>query len=307
MATNDITVESCLEALRLHDERMKEMRADLDHARGHPAATWCGICDRPLLRCECDELLAELEAENARLREENAQLLGFDDAEDQARYEKKMSGGGVSELKPCPFCGEVPDFPHGFGTQYEIECECGMAMSSVQICDLMTMDERNRPDAWSGENICYAPGFVERAKREAVARWNERAMLAVAREAAAEGRSVMDEHESAYDCLDTLRAYIHMLENERDRTDKDFKELEADRERLEFAFKWGGSFNFSNAGRSLTLSKINGGEFEFTVVVEDSEGEPHWVTFPASKEHWRDAIDEALSQAAGGHIDREGE
>jgi cell division protein FtsB len=41
---------------------------------------------------ELDAQLAKKDAEVARLREENAQLLGFDDAADQARYERKMLG-----------------------------------------------------------------------------------------------------------------------------------------------------------------------------------------------------------------------
>ena len=75
------------------------------------------------------------------------------------------------ELKPCPFCGETPELPHGDGTQYEIECDCGMASSSVQISDLMTIEERV---ADKFTDYRYGEEFIERAKTEAVERWNTR-------------------------------------------------------------------------------------------------------------------------------------
>lgn len=46
-------------------------------------------------------------------------------------------------LDNCPFCGEIPTLPDGDRTQYEIECDCGMACSNIQISDLMTIVERN--------------------------------------------------------------------------------------------------------------------------------------------------------------------
>lgn len=76
------------------------------------------------------------------------------------------------ELKPCPFCGDIPELPSGDGTQYEIECGgCGQAMTSVQICDLMAIEERTDD---SFKDYRYAEPFVERAKHAAIARWNER-------------------------------------------------------------------------------------------------------------------------------------
>lgn len=82
------------------------------------------------------------------------------------------------ELKPCPFCGEKPELPSGDGTQYEIECGgCGQAMAGVQICDLMTIEERA---AGEFTNYRYAEEFVERAKVEAIANWNLRAQPAEA-------------------------------------------------------------------------------------------------------------------------------
>jgi len=76
-------------------------------------------------------------------------------------------------LKPCPFCGDTPELPDGAGTQYEIECGgCGQAMASVQICDLMTLEERVA-DAFT--DYRYGEEFVERAKVQAIEHWNNRA------------------------------------------------------------------------------------------------------------------------------------
>jgi hypothetical protein len=75
-------------------------------------------------------------------------------------------------LKPCPFCGEVPEFPSGEGTQYGIQCEeCGMACASVQICDLMTQEER---ESETFENFTYGAEYIERAKQEVIKQWNDR-------------------------------------------------------------------------------------------------------------------------------------
>lgn len=77
----------------------------------------------------------------------------------------------MAELKPCPFCGETPELPDGDGTQYDIECDCGMASSSVQISDLMTIEERTE-DQFT--DYRYEEKYIERAKNEAVKQWNTR-------------------------------------------------------------------------------------------------------------------------------------
>lgn len=77
----------------------------------------------------------------------------------------------MCKLLPCPFCGEVPKLPTGDGTQYEIECDCGMAGSSVQISDLMTIEERSGDDF---VDYRYGEKYIERAKVEAVSNWNTR-------------------------------------------------------------------------------------------------------------------------------------
>lgn len=76
-----------------------------------------------------------------------------------------------NELKPCPFCGGEPELPSGDGTQYEIECDCGMSKSCVQICDLMKIEERHFDDF---VNFRYQEKFVERAKLYCIEQWNRR-------------------------------------------------------------------------------------------------------------------------------------
>lgn len=70
------------------------------------------------------------------------------------------------ELKPCPFCGGIPDLPDGDGTQYEIQCnDCGQGIVSIQISDLMTLEERFA-DPFT--EYRYVDKYIEQAKQEAI-------------------------------------------------------------------------------------------------------------------------------------------
>lgn len=79
----------------------------------------------------------------------------------------------MSEMLPCPFCGTTPSPESNVhGTQYEIWCEdCGQAVVGIQISDLMTMDER-LSDPFT--NHRYRQEFIDRAREEAINRWNTR-------------------------------------------------------------------------------------------------------------------------------------
>lgn len=77
------------------------------------------------------------------------------------------------KLKPCPFCGRTPKLEGHSGTQYEMVCNCGMAQSCVQICDLMSPMERvNNP--FCMVQYSYPVEFVERAEKEIIKNWNKR-------------------------------------------------------------------------------------------------------------------------------------
>ena len=83
-----------------------------------------------------------------------------------------LSPKNKPEVLPCPFCGSYPDLPTGDGTQYEIECDdCGMASSSVQISDLMTIEERISVDF---TDYRYPEEYINRARAESVSAWNRR-------------------------------------------------------------------------------------------------------------------------------------
>lgn len=78
----------------------------------------------------------------------------------------------------CPFCGEVPqpndqDVDAVIGTCCEFDCSCGMAGFSVQICDLMTRDERASADFI---DYMYPLKYRQRALEHCIKQWNTRAI-----------------------------------------------------------------------------------------------------------------------------------
>jgi len=72
------------------------------------------------------------------------------------------------QLNRCP-CGKTPSLPSGDGTQYEIYCDCGMTNSCVQICDLMSLDERLGDDFIGCR---YQQIYIDRARDKAIENWN---------------------------------------------------------------------------------------------------------------------------------------
>lgn len=84
----------------------------------------------------------------------------------------------MQHLLPCPFCGETPQEQGAndvVGTFCEIECDCGMARSSVQISDLMEIDERIDADF---TDYMYPLKYRERALEHCIKQWNTRAQHA---------------------------------------------------------------------------------------------------------------------------------
>lgn len=85
-----------------------------------------------------------------------------------------MSELNEQGLDSCPFCGSYPELPSGEGTQYEIECDCGRAMSCVQISDYMTTEEKISDGFQNGR---YQQIYIDRAMKMAIGYWNERISL----------------------------------------------------------------------------------------------------------------------------------
>lgn len=79
-----------------------------------------------------------------------------------------------AKLLPCPFCGETPeacDPEDHYGTYYEFQCDCGCARAGVQICDLMSIDERQADDFINHQ---YGREFIVRAMNHCIDMWNDR-------------------------------------------------------------------------------------------------------------------------------------
>lgn len=88
----------------------------------------------------------------------------------------------MSDLKPCPFCGEIPSFPEAkdvFGTCYEVYCDgCGIANISLQIID--SFDYQEAPTraqvhgSWNNQTHQYGLEYIETVRSEVIEMWNTR-------------------------------------------------------------------------------------------------------------------------------------
>ena len=81
----------------------------------------------------------------------------------------------MSTILPCPFCGEepvVPDVDDVIGTSCDIGCKCGMAVLSVQLFDIMSLEEYLNADF---DGHMYPLEYRQRALDYCVKRWNTRA------------------------------------------------------------------------------------------------------------------------------------
>ena len=79
----------------------------------------------------------------------------------------------MSELKSCPFCGSKPEYEYKGGSCFNIDC-CSASVS-IQICDLMTIEERlAEPDLCLENGYRHQQKYIDRAEKEAVEAWNNR-------------------------------------------------------------------------------------------------------------------------------------
>jgi len=77
----------------------------------------------------------------------------------------------IEEIPNCPFC-DAPPASDECGTMLDFGCtQCGQAYISIQISDLMTIEERCSVEFSNGR---YPQEFVDRALDEAVRRWSDR-------------------------------------------------------------------------------------------------------------------------------------
>ena len=76
---------------------------------------------------------------------------------------------------PCPFCGEIPELSEWteyYGTFLDLEC-CIVSIS-IQISDLMTLEERKNEPFITLKNPRYSRVYIERAMDEAIRLWETR-------------------------------------------------------------------------------------------------------------------------------------
>lgn len=84
------------------------------------------------------------------------------------------------ELKPCPFCGksdiDCPTVNEIYGTTVDLYCNnCGIGSLSLQVCDVITREERNNDTSdYHKDGYCYSLENRQKTLDEVVKDWNTR-------------------------------------------------------------------------------------------------------------------------------------
>jgi hypothetical protein len=73
----------------------------------------------------------------------------------------------MTELKPCPFCGDQPNTSF-YGSHIEISCCISM---EIQKSNYLTIEQR---ETWNNNIYCYSDEAEEIAKNKIVSMWNTR-------------------------------------------------------------------------------------------------------------------------------------